>query len=664
MDDGYYLSAYLHIDELARLVEWYPRHDQNISLWEKEGGRVRLVRYWELERTSGRKEHPIPFSTAADAIAVIDYYLGQVGLSSKDLRSIWGTPQIGVAPDARLWELELPYHSLAHLFSAVLLDSQKFYHGTILGLALDGSPDRLFDYGRYYNGDFAGCLVRNGLPEFFSVVSPAMLWFEARTRYGMREGSLMALASASRSRLLGTEAFVAEGGRIFEAAREYLDGVEATIGRLADADEGSAFSGFDERFTEEENRLSMFAKELQAVSMEIVCGEVARIIREYQLSPQDAHLALAGGYALNCPTNTLIMQKFRFKSFIAPPCVSDSGLSLGIALAEFFCRMPRIEFKLEHAYHGETDRDLGSALAEYSEFIEDVKPVDLARAVSDIQEHPVVCFHGAAEIGPRALGNRSLLGDPRRHGPRDELNRIKKRQWWRPVAPVVLEERVTDWFQNAYPSPFMLQTFTVRTNLEHLIPAIVHLDGSARVQTVTKQSSPFLYSLIEAFDRHTGVPILANTSLNDQGEPMINSLGGAIRFALDKGIRVLLLNGERVLLRSKAQAFALTSSRNEGRKERTPASLKRAFEGADPKESEKLLNPHGIPSKYLSLMCRFPELRSIFDVTERDDASRFVALATEIYRRRKEAVIPHTAHYFFLSTLSELLGEDFLSVDG
>ena len=145
---------------------------------------------------------------------------------------------------------------------------------------------------------------------------------------------------------------------------------------------------------------------------------------------------------------------------------------------------------------------------------------------------------------------QSLLGDPRNMAAKDFLNKVKQRQWWRPVAPIILEESMNDWFENARPSPYMLMTFRIKQDKLNLMPAVSQLDNSARVQTVTKSENQNLFSLLCAFMDVTGVPLLCNTSLNDKGEPIINTPEQALNFALRKNIRRCYINNYRVVLKS------------------------------------------------------------------------------------------------------------------
>jgi carbamoyltransferase len=150
-------------------------------------------------------------------------------------------------------------------------------------------------------------------------------------------------------------------------------------------------------------------------------------------------------------------------------------------------------------------------------------------------------FQGRMEMGPRALGNRSILADPRTVAMRDRVNHVKRRELWRPLAPVVTAERANEYFDLREPSPFMLFAAQVRPEVRDRVPAIVHVDGSARPQTVLRGQNERLHSLLREFERRTGVPVLLNTSFNDAGEPIVCTPTDAIRTFLATGMDVLVL---------------------------------------------------------------------------------------------------------------------------
>lgn len=181
---------------------------------------------------------------------------------------------------------------------------------------------------------------------------------------------------------------------------------------------------------------------------------------------------------------------------------------------------------------------MDEALAEFAPWIEEVSDFRADEFVQDLTDDVMVWVDGAAEMGPRALGHRSMLGDPRSEKVKDLLNEYKLRQWWRPVAPIVMAEYVGDWFEQTRLSPYMLEAGRVRDEVRDMVPAILHLDGTARHQTLTERENPLLHRAIEAFRAATGVPIVCNTSLNDKGEPIVDTAAEALTFCVRKGIRV------------------------------------------------------------------------------------------------------------------------------
>ena len=152
-------------------------------------------------------------------------------------------------------------------------------------------------------------------------------------------------------------------------------------------------------------------------------------------------------------------------------------------------------------------------------------------------------MNGRSEFGPRALGNRSLLADPRNQYNRDRLNHvIKQREWYRPFAPIVLEECYKDWFDFDIPSPFML--YTAQVKQRERVPAITHVDGSARFQTVTEESNTHIYKLIQEFEKITNAPMLINTSLNGTGQPILETPEDGEEFFNNNSVDIAVIHGE------------------------------------------------------------------------------------------------------------------------
>jgi carbamoyltransferase len=251
------------------------------------------------------------------------------------------------------------------------------------------------------------------------------------------------------------------------------------------------------------------------------------------------HLGLAGGLFLNCALNGRLAREAGFDSIFVFPAAGDAGAAAGAAA--LVAGMERAE--LPNAFLGDAfdARAIDTALSDRPHRIGD----PAATAAQALAEGKVVgWFQGRMEFGPRALGARSILADPRDPGIKDRLNReVKFREGFRPFAPSVLEEAMGDWFLSPRPSPFMLLTFPVKRRAE--IPGIVHVDGSARVQTVARDVQPFR-ALIEAFGARTGIPMVLNTSFNVRGEPIVRTPAEAITCFDRTGMDVLVM-GDRVL---------------------------------------------------------------------------------------------------------------------
>lgn len=268
------------------------------------------------------------------------------------------------------------------------------------------------------------------------------------------------------------------------------------------------------------------------------------------------NLCLSGGCALNCPTNSRIVEETDFTSVFVPPSCDDGGLSIGASLYVYHHILGHD--RLAAVDHGDNIAALGRAnpasriaaalAAAGSEFAVETD-VDLAeRAAADLAADRVVAlFQGRSESGPRALGHRSLLADPRRTENWARVNNLKTRELWRPFAPACLEERLRDHFDGGpAQSPHMLFNYRVRSDG---LGAVTHVDGSARVQTVRKGSGPYR-DVIEAFDRLTGTPVVLNTSLNGPGEPIVETPEHALHFLRRTETDVLYIENNRVRKRS------------------------------------------------------------------------------------------------------------------
>ncbi len=266
-----------------------------------------------------------------------------------------------------------------------------------------------------------------------------------------------------------------------------------------------------------------------AASIQKVCDEaMLRIARHAHEVTHLPRLCLAGGVALNCVSNGKILREGPFKEIFVQPAAGDAGGAYGVAsfISHALLREPRV-MRWEHAYTGPTYledqiRDvLNREGAVYNRMVNGKLPEIVAKKIAEGQV--IGWFQGGAEFGPRALGHRSILADPRDPQMKDKVNlKIKFRETFRPFAPVVLEEECPDYFQLSQESPFMLLVAPVRED-RRAIPSVTHVDGSARVQTINRKQDPLFYDLISEFKKLTGIPVIINTSFNVRGEPIVGS---------------------------------------------------------------------------------------------------------------------------------------------
>jgi carbamoyltransferase len=237
------------------------------------------------------------------------------------------------------------------------------------------------------------------------------------------------------------------------------------------------------------------------------------------------NLCLAGGVALNCVMNARLRDRGPFKRIWVQPAAGDAGTAMGAALwtdARERRATDRV-YQMDHAFLGPAyGDDEIEAFLKWSK-LPYRRLKNVAEEVADIlvQDRVIGWFQGRIEFGPRALGARSILASPIHAEMQARLNEIKDREDFRPVAPVVLEEEAPRWFKNAGVSPFMLFIYDVLPDKADRIPAVRHVDGTARIQTINRSQNAVYYDLLKAFQARTGVPVLVNTSFNTRGEPIV-----------------------------------------------------------------------------------------------------------------------------------------------
>ncbi len=292
---------------------------------------------------------------------------------------------------------------------------------------------------------------------------------------------------------------------------------------------------FQERFGNPRSRADAFTSHHfnLARSLQLVLEEsVLELTHWLQETTQQQNLCLAGGVALNCVLNARIRDLGGFKNVWVQPASGDSGTALGAALYIDQQQQPKTKksFVMDHAYWGpeytdeEIEKFLKWAKVPYR------KMNDVAEETAQIlaDDKIIGWFQGKMEFGPRALGSRSILASPIAINMQSRLNDVKDREDFRPVAPVILEEDAAEWFKDAITSPFMLFVFDVAENKASQIPAVKHVDGTARIQTINETQHPMYYRLLKAFKEKTGVPVLVNTSFNTLGKPIVCSPRDAV----------------------------------------------------------------------------------------------------------------------------------------
>ena len=276
------------------------------------------------------------------------------------------------------------------------------------------------------------------------------------------------------------------------------------------------------------------------------------------------NLCIAGGVALNCVANGRIVREAGFENVWIQPASGDDGIAIGCALYGHLAlkNAPRT-YVMTHSYLGRaySDAEVTDALNAGMGRLETTARVSddiCAETAGLLAEGRVIgWFQGRSEFGPRALGNRSILADPRDANMKDILNaRVKHRQAFRPFAPIVLHERMHEIFEGEEDSPFMLVAKRVRDDWQGRIPGIVHVDGTARVQTVRAETNERLYRLLKEFEKLTGVPVLINTSFNVKGEPIVETPRDAIDCFLSTGIDDLILHDRIVAKTAFHRAIA------------------------------------------------------------------------------------------------------------
>ncbi|GGC81788.1 carbamoyltransferase [Tersicoccus solisilvae] len=509
----------------------------------------RVVAAAEEERFSRRKhgKRPVPFSAWELPEQAMRWVLREAGLRPEDLDAVGYSFDPSIAahiPDDPYDPIRVDYARRAPGFLAEALpglDANKVHyiqhhvaHAASSGLAgpyptgsvlvVDGRGEAHSHLaGRYENGRLE-ILHRQELPDSLGLLYESLtghLGFERSSD----EFKVMALASYGRPRFLDDlrEIVHATGDGGFRA--QAPDWTRFAPARIDDGTWGGDHADL--------------AASVQAVVEETLVDLATWLHGQ----TGDRYLTMAGGTALNCVANSRIWRESPFDDVWVQPAAGDSGTALGAALhlaAEGGDTIvPAPTAALGRSW---TDDELASWLTTAQ--VPFTTPVDLAGEVADVlaDNGVVAWFDGRSEFGPRALGRRSLIANPIHAENLERLNDVKGREQFRPVAPMVLADRAHEIFSGGpIPSPYMLFVHDVAEPWRKKIPTVTHVDGTARIQTVTDEDNAGIAALLRAFDERTGVPVVVNTSLNTAGRPMVDDPRDALELFGSAPVAVLVL---------------------------------------------------------------------------------------------------------------------------
>lgn len=523
----------------------------------------RTVAAAEEERFSRRKhgKRPVPFSAWELPELSARWCLEHAGLRPQDLDAVTYSFDPGLArPAADMglndpWDpLRLEYARRAPEFLAEALpglDPERVVfvphhvaHAASAGpasphpdsavLVLDGRGESASHLAGRFDDGKLDTLRTQALPD-----SLGLIYEELTEHLGFLRSSdefkVMALASYGKPRFLD---------RLREHVHATGDG-----GFRARGVDWASFAparGKDEPWTQDHADLAASA---QAVLEETLLELVGWLHRE----AGGEALTMAGGVALNCVANSKIAQRGPFEHVWVQPAAGDAGTALGGALflaaqAEDTAPMPGADLG-----RGWSDEELRTWLE--TACVPYERPDDIAEAVAEelARDGIVAWFQGRSEYGPRALGHRSLMAHPGRAENLERLNHVKGREEFRPVAPMVRAERAAELFDGPLPSPYMLFVHDVHPAWRDRIPAVVHVDGTARIQTVEERREPLVARMLAAFERRTGLPVVVNTSLNTAGRPMVDDPRDALECFGSAPVDLLAI-GPYVVRRGRAYA--------------------------------------------------------------------------------------------------------------
>lgn len=428
-------------------------------------------------------------------------------------------------------------HHLAHNASSYFISPWE----SAAGLSVDGSGDFVTAMMTRCEGDSISVLKKIFVPESLGHLYSTICDFIGYSKYG-DEGKVMGLAPYGKDTYAGFfKMLIRARGEAFELNKAYFVDFGAGLG-LEKTEDGTlqAQRHYTDRMISELGEPRAPNAEYSQRDMDLAFGVQHRFEEIYfhllnalhRRVPND-RLVLSGGCALNSVANGKVFDRTPFKETCIQPAASDDGLSIGAAL--YVSNVVLKENKrwvMENPYLGDhfSDETIGIELDRLGVKYEKLNRQQLLEATAErmVSGNVVGWFQGRMEWGPRALGNRSILVHPGFPSMKDILNsRIKRREWFRPFAPVVQEERQHEIFERSEPSPFMLHVYKIRPEWRERLSAVNHIDNTGRLQSVRRTENPLYYDLIGEFAKRTGIPVLLNTSFNEN-EPIVHSPAQAI----------------------------------------------------------------------------------------------------------------------------------------
>ncbi|HZF08594.1 MAG TPA: carbamoyltransferase C-terminal domain-containing protein [Thermoanaerobaculia bacterium] len=550
VQDGRFVAG-VEEERFRRIKHWagFPEQALRFCLSELGGDLAavsdlavsRQPRAYLLRKVALALTHPRSLGRVASRVK----NLAQIGSLEERIARTLGNGNPGPAP--RLHSVE---HHLAHIGSAFFCSPFE----EALCLTVDGFGDFVSTMLAVGRGSSVEVLQRVCFPHSLGLFYTALTQFLGFLHFG-DEYKVMGLAA------YGEPSFAAPLRQVVPARpdgtfrldlryfRHLSEGVEMSWEDGAPT-QGIVFTPALEALLGPRRRpdeaLTQRHKDLAASLQQVYEERFFALVRALQKRVGLKRLTLAGGCAMNSLANGKLFGETDIEEVYIQAAAGDAGTALGAALYVHHAVLGgRRDFVMDHCYWGPRygTEAIRQALAErlpesagrdgtYGEIRvetladEDRLTATTARALA--AGAVVGWYQGRSEWGPRALGNRSILADPRRSDMKDLLNlKIKRRESFRPFAPSILEERTAEWFTIDYPDPFMIKVYPIRPEKRPLLPAVTHVDGTGRLQTVSARTNPRYWKLIHAFERETGVPMLLNTSFNEN-EPIVNTPGEAL----------------------------------------------------------------------------------------------------------------------------------------